>query len=447
MRWRALYHLTTRPRLSFAAKVACLNRPSVNRPIAREHARIWYNALPFVPTENIVKNIVLSLSSETIAMRECMIGALEYANTQRDWNLTILPDPRGKTAHGLTPRFVQNALRTGVDGVITGLSARAPGFDALMSSGIPVVLNNAPPDWVRPADTPVTLVHNDDLAIGRMGARYLHARGAFRAYGFVREPAKNFWSTYRCRGFDLELSRQDVFPHVFNPAQATLADWLRRLPKPAAVMLSTDLMAEPVFNACRRLRISIPSQIAVLGVDNDELLCKSCRPALSSIQPDHMGMGRRAAEELHRLMKTRKPGNEVFIPSKDLVERASTRTIPPAGHLVEQALAYIREHVREGLTVARVATHLKVSPSLLRTRFRTCYGQSVQDILIETRLQAAQELLKDPTRRITEIAEKAGFASLERMAHLFRERLNTTPSKWREAHVRLEPARHHAQPD
>ena len=407
---------------------------------------IWYNAASFVANQNNVKNIVLSLSSQTIAMRECMIGVLEYANTQRDWNLTILPDPLGKTVRGLTPRFVQNALRRSVDGVITGLTVRTAGFDALVNSGLPVVLNNAPPDWVRPPDAPIALVHNDDLAIGRQGARYFRSRGAFRAYGFVREFAKNFWGTYRCRGFDLELSRHASHPHVFNPAPATLADWLRDLPKPAAVMLSTDLMAEAVFNACRRLRLSVPNQVAILGVDNDELLCKSCRPALSSIQPDHTEMGRRAAEELHRLMKTRKPGNEIFIPSKDLVERASTRTIPPAGHLVEQALAYIREHVREGLTVARVATHLKVSPSLLRTRFRTCYGQSVQDILIETRLQAAQELLKDPTRRITEIAEKAGFASLERMAHLFRERLNTTPSKWREAHVRLEPARHHAQP-
>ncbi len=398
--------------------------------------------IKLTPAEDTVKNIVLSLSSKTVAMRECMIGVLEYANTRRDWGLTILPDPMGKTAHGLTPRFVQNALRTGVNGVITGLFARTPGFDALMSSGIPVVLNNAPPDWVRPADAPVTLVHNDDLAIGRMGAHYLHSRGAFRAYGFVREPAKNFWGTYRCRGFGLELSRQDVFPHVFNPAQTTLADWLRDLPKPAAVMLSTDLMAEPVFNACRRLRISIPNQIAILGVDNDELLCKSCRPALSSVQPDHMDMGRRAAEELHRLMKTRKPHDEIFIPPKDLVERASTRTIPPAGHLVEQALAYIREHVQDGITAARVAKHLKVSPSLLRTRFRTCYGQSVKDILIEARLQAAQELLKDPTRSVTEIAQEAGYSSLERMSHLFRERLNTSPTKWRKTVAQLSPDHH-----
>lgn len=382
-----------------------------------------------------MKTIVISLSSKTIAMRECMIGILEYANTQRDWELTILPDTRGETAQGLTPRFVREAMRNGVAGFISGHTIRSAGFDALVSSGLPVVLNNAPSGWNRPKNAPITLIHNDDITIGRTGSRHFLSIGNFRSYGFVREEENNYWGTYRCRGFDLELSRHGIRPHVFDPAQTSLADWLLGLPKPAAVMLSTDLLAADIFSTCRKLHIAIPEQISVLSVDNDELLCKSCNPTLSSIQPGHMEMGRRAAKELHRLMDGKKPNHDIFIPPCGIVDRMSTRSIPPAGHLIENGLAYIREHFRDGISVSDVAKHLKISPSLLRMRFRACHGQSVQNVLLDMRLQAAKELLKDPTLSISDVAERTGFASLGRLSHFFRERLGQSPSKWRKANI------------
>ena len=382
-----------------------------------------------------MKTIVISLSSKTIAMRECMIGILEYANTQRDWELAIVPDTSGETEHGLTPRFIREAIRNGASGFISGHTILSAGFDALVSSGLPVVLNNAPSGWERPRSAPITLIHNDDISIGRTGARHFLSIGNFRSYGFVREEEKNYWGTCRCRGFDLELSRHGSLPHVFDPTEMSLADWLQKLPKPAAVMLSTDLLAADFFHECRKLHIAIPGQISVLSVDNDELLCKSCNPTLSSVQPGHMEMGRRAARELHQLMDGKKPGHEIFIPPCGIIDRMSTRSIPPAGHIIENGLAYIREHFRDGISVSDVATHLKISPSLLRMRFRACHGQSVQDVLLDTRLQAAKKLLKDPTLSISDVAERAGFASLGRLSHFFHERLGQSPSKWRKANT------------
>ena len=148
-----------------------------------------------------------------------------------------------------------------------------------------------------------------------------------------------------------------------------------------------------------------------------------------------MEMGRRAAKELHRLMDGKKPNHDIFIPPCGIVDRMSTRSIPPAGHLIENGLAYIREHFRDGISVSDVAKHLKISPSLLRMRFRACHGQSVQDVLLDMRLQAAKELLKDPTLSISDVAERTGFASLGRLSHFFRERLGLSPSKWRKANI------------
>ena len=378
-----------------------------------------------------MKNIVISLSSETIAMRECIIGILEYTNRQRDWNITILPDPIGKTIRGLTPQFVHDAVASGVNGVITGTAISSEGFDALVSSGLPIILNNNPAGWNRPYGTNITTVHSDDIAIGKIGAQYLKSHGAFRSYGFVREPSKNFWGTYRCRGFDLELSKHGIRPHLFDSSHMTLAEWILQLPKPAAVMLSTDLLADAFMRECRKLRISVPHQVAVLGVDNDEVLCKSCNPTLSSIQPDYREMGRCMARELHRKMTAKTNCRDIFISPQGIVERMSTRSMPPAGHIIDNGLAYIREHFHEGISAADVAAHLKISQSLLRMRFRSCYGQSVQDAILELRMRSAKELLKDHTKAVSDVAHETGFSSLERMSHFFRERLGMSPSKWR----------------
>jgi len=384
-----------------------------------------------------MKHIIVFLSSEGCAMRECIVGILNYVRTaKRNWDVSLVPDPLGVTESGLTPKRIAKAVREGVDGVITGLHRDTPGFRALVASGIPTVLNNFPPDWKFDRSLPITCVQNDDAAIGRMAARYLRDKGNFASYAFVPDRRKCSWSTYRRRGFGLELANAGIRPVTFDHRRDKMDDWLVRLPTPAAVFAVSDNTAINVISACQRLGLAIPSQVSVVGVDNDELYCNAVRPSLTSIHPNHVEQGRRAASELDRLMRSRRSNGEIVIPPIRIVERHSSRTIPPAGHLIAKGLAYINRHCCEGISASDVALHLGVSKQLLRLRFMTMHGRSVRDVILEKRLVAAKRLLAHGRCTVAAVAARTGFGSPCRFSHFFRQKTGMTPLAWRKANAR-----------
>lgn len=381
-----------------------------------------------------MKKVIVSLSSNSNAMRESIIGVLHFVNSVHDWNLTIIPDPLGVTKEGLTLETVSAAIKAGIDGVITGVDRDTPGFRALLQSGIPCSLVNHPANWQPNPGHPVAILHNDDIGIGRLGAKYLHAKGIFQSYAFLPSPEKCFWSTFRRRGFELELAKYELRPFAFNHKQNELDEWISTLPKPAAILSVSDNYALNVLESCRRLRLGVPAQVAVLGVDNDEIYCSTSKPTLSSIHPNHVELGYRAAVELNRLMSGKPPRKVSFVPPIKIIERGSTRTIPPAGHLIREGLFFIKNHYHEGITARDVAKHLGVSESLLRLRFRTTHGKCVRDILLDTRLRAAQRMISSTGKPLSRIARESGFSSSCRLSHAFAERLGTSPGKWRKSH-------------
>lgn len=365
-------------------------------------------------------------------MRECIIGILNFVQSRRcDWNLSIIPDPSGKTENGLTPTNVEKLVKDGVDGVITGIYHDTPGFRALVSSGIPTVLNEFPPNWKRDRQLPITCILNDNKAIGKMGAKYFLKNGVFSSYGFIPDRRKCSWSTYRRRGFELELAESNIHPLTYSFKKEQLDKWLLRLSKPAAVFVVNDNTAVNVMTTCKRLGIEVPDQLSIIGVDNDEIYCNSLQPTLTSIHPNHLEQGRRAAAELDRLMRTRRSNGEIYIDPIRVVERHSTRAIPPAGHLIKQGLSYISKHYQEGISASDVARHLGISEQLLRLRFKTIYGQSVRDLILEKRLDAAKSLLTKTDDPISTIAKHTGFSSACRFSHYFRQVTALSPQSWR----------------
>ena len=381
-----------------------------------------------------MKNVLVSLASDSNAMRECLIGIFEHINAGHSMSVQLISDPAGTTGLGLTPQTVDEALAAGLAGAITGIGFETPGFLRLAASGVPLVLNNRPPRWRPPDGSLVSFVRSDDIAVGRMGARHLRAQGRFRSYAFVPCASRNFWSTLRRRGFELELFQHGIRPRVFRPNGKTLGQWLATLPKPAAVMAATDLTARNVIEACRQAKVKIPVQVAVLGVDNDEIICQSTRPTLSSVQPGNVELGRRCAAELLRLTQGAATGRLVTIPPVRVVERLSTRTIPPSSYLIETAIDYIRGNLDKGISARDVAQALHVSESLLRLRFRSVLGKSVRDHILTQRIEKAQKLLIGTSLPIGRIAHETGFASGCRLSHAFQERLGVSPTLWRARH-------------
>ena len=374
------------------------------------------------------KKVIVAFTLGGSAGRSCLSGVFDFVNAGHDWNIQFVQNP-----DELTPQFIRKAMRDGVNGIITGFRERTDGLTELENAPFPVVFTDYPKNETPKAGCNNFLIRNDDVAIGRDGARHLRSRGTFQSYAFIPTQTPTRWSTLRERGFRLQLGESGIIPKRLHPGH-DLAKFLADLPKPAAVMTATDYCAVQVIEACRAAKLSIPEQIAVVSVDNDELLCNTSRPTISSIQPDHEGLGRIGAEVLNRMMTGRKMPKNVptHIKSIGVIERDSTRVVPPAGYIIREALAYIRSDATRGIDVEDVVRHVGVSRRLLYLRFKQMNGKSIHETILDTRLAAAKRKLSETNLPLARIAADCGFGSANRLSHVFFERFNAYPTDFRD---------------
>ena len=370
----------------------------------------------------------MSLSANSVASREFLTGVLNYVNAGHDWRINFQQNP-----NDLTPQLLKSFVRDGLDGIVTGINRATPGYRTMIGLGIPLALNNFPSELPPPDSPNIAVLRNDELAIGRAAARLLRSKGSFRAYAVMPPEERAYWSVLRERGFRLELGKSRIVPIRFRLRETQLGAWLKSLPRPVAVFASYDMVAAKVLEACRVEKLRVPEQVAVVGVDNDEVVCNAMRPTLSSVHPNHVELARRAAEELDRLMHGRRMSapNPILIPPIGIVERDSTRAVPPAGFLIREGLAFIRENACKGIDVKDVARHLGVSESLARLRFRTVHGRSIRDEILDTRLSAVKRLLRNTSDSLEAIAKKTGFSSGCRLSHFFKTETGLSPRAWR----------------
>ena len=385
------------------------------------------------------RKVIVAFTLGGSAGRSCLSGVFDFVNAGHDWNIQFVQNP-----DELTPQFIRKAVRDGLDGIITGFRERAAGLTELENAILPVVFTDYPKNEMPRAGRNNFLIRNDDISIGREGAKHLRSRGTFQSYAFIPTQTPTRWSTFRERGFRLQLGENGIIPKKFHPGR-DLTKFLSALPKPAAVMTATDYCAVQVIESCRTAKLSVPEQIAVVSVDNDELLCNTSRPTISSIQPDHEGLGRIGAEILNRMMTGRKMPKNVptHIKSLGVIERDSTRVVPPAGYIIREALAYIRSDAVKGIDVEDVVRHVGVSRRLLYLRFRQMHGKSIHETILETRLAAAKRKLSETNLPLARIAADCGFGSANRLSHAFFERFNVYPTYFRDqSKVKRDKSRH-----
>ena len=237
-----------------------------------------------------MKKVLVALSARSVASREFLTGVFSYVNAGHDWNITLAQDP-----YALTSRFLKAMMRDGLDGIVTGFNKVTPGYRTLIKLGIPIALNNFPSELPPPNRADIVVLHNDEIAVGRAAARLLRSKGIFRSYAFIPGDERSYWSVFRERGFRLELAKQRLIPVTFRRKRMELGEWLKSLPKPVAVFAAFDMIAAQALAVCKMKRLRMPEQVAVIGVDNDEVVCNAVRPTLSSVQPNHVELARRAA--------------------------------------------------------------------------------------------------------------------------------------------------------
>lgn len=364
--------------------------------------------------------------------RDIQRGIFEYLDqTGCDWDLRLIPTDE---AHLVFNSEIPSAFDR-CAGVILTVELDPSIMDSLAASAIPTVAVGIRHAKLEARTHSIAFIRNDNLSIGRLAAEHLLSLGKFNSYAFIPArgiPQSQYWSNERRAGFVRALQKANVKPLIL-PDGADIIPWLSALPKPAAILAAYDTLGAEISHACTEANIRIPQSVAILGVDNDDLICRQCHPALSSVLPGHHEMGYAAARELHRLMtrKSERAHPRIFvIPPKDIIVRDSTRLLPPAAILVHRMKDFIRFNATKGISVSDVVRHVRVSRRLAELRFQETEGLSLRKAIEARKLALAQHLLARGNRSVTTIARECGFTSGNQLTRVFKLRYGQSIRAW-----------------
>ena len=425
-----------------------------------------------------MKQIAIQIETSRAYGRALMEGISAYAQERGDWKLRLLPNESDLTEalagfDGLILRLVDPMVRSQI------VTANIPAVD---------VFGDSPPDSNgdsprNPGDSPrysIPICDGNHEKTGKMAAEFFVGRG-FRNFGWCGIDGLTF-SDRRgaafCAAIEGTVPRipegtvpvdsqgtvpkdfQGTGPKVFRyvrpkrlkadasvfygerldliPDAKELATWLHRLPKPIAVFCCHDYRAYQLMLVATDLKLRIPQDIAILGVDNDTTLCSFAPVPLSSIDPDAFRVGYSAARLLDAQMLN-PPAKRVhapfLTPPKGIVERESTEIVPEHEQWVSDALMFIEKNAVRGISAADVIAKTGKSSTYVERIFRKELGKSVLERILEVRMEVARELLRTTDLQIKAVAARAGFSSPQYFCRSFLAATGMTPKTYREGTV------------
>ena len=320
---------------------------------------------------------------------------------------------------------------------------------ALAATGKPVI----DVYYDKPRDG-FAIVKTNHARVGRIAAQHFIER-KFQHFGFCGFSGGRF-STYcliayrralRLAGHTCEtyLPRNDVryefdaaslIAEILSPAPdaAALLKWIAAVPKPIAVFCPNDLRAWQLLQVCKDAGLDVPRDVAILGLDNDAIVCGFCQPMISSIDPDTPAIGRESARTLAEIISHPRMMKRPIIRQVNpigVAERASTETYPLKPEWLSDALVFIHRHVADGISAEDVFRHLGLSHTIVSREFRRTLDTTVQKEIAKSRLDEARHLLKATSLSVNEIAVRAGFASNTYFLHSFSAAHGISPLEYR----------------
>lgn len=324
------------------------------------------------------------------------------------------------------------------DGIIARIRDVAMA-EALLATGVPIVELRR-----QVVEFPLPAVHCDDEALGRLAVGHFQERG-FREFAFCGRPEAR-WSDLRETGFRSGLAEQGYGCHTYTWPRRTraltweqeqddVAAWLASLPHPVGVLACNDIRGLQVLDACRRIDLPVPERVAVLGVDNDVVLCELSDPPLSSIDQDLERIGYEAAALLDRLMGGATAGPEpILVEPLGIVTRLSTEIVAIDDPAVAKAVRLIRQNACDRKGIDHLAERIGVSRRVLQRRFKTLTGRTLQDEIAGAQLARLMQLLAETDLKLETVAAKAGFAYIGYMCSFFKKKTGMTPGEYRRLH-------------
>jgi len=381
--------------------------------------------------------VALLIESSRSYGRELLMGIAKYVRIHGPWSVEF---EEGDPAE----QFPQWFGRWKWNGIIARVSTPAMA-GIIRQAGVPVVdLSGSLPDSDFPR------IRSDENAVGKMAAEHLLERG-FKHFAFCGFNGTD-WSDMRRASFEGRVSEAGFACKVFaNPGptksfsisdyeehgelhERDLMRWLQTLPKPCGLMACNDARGRQVLNCCREVGVAVPDEVAVIGVDKDEIFCELSDLPLSSVILNTQQIGFEAAALLAKLMVGQKIGApSIVVQPMGVMARQSTDVLAIDDRHIATALRHIREHACDGLDVDSLLSAVPLSRSVLERRFSQILGTSPKVEILRVRLERVCRLLAESDLSLAEVAEKAGFEHPEYMSRLFKKKIGITPGEFRKS--------------
>lgn len=290
-------------------------------------------------------------------------------------------------------------------------------------------------------------VATDNYALIRLAFEHLMKKGITHiAFYNISETQERRWAAERERAY-YDLTKKHFFsPQVYNDydpaiqnrdtALVSLTTWMKTLPANSGIIAVTDSRARHLLQAAALAGLRIPQDIAVIGIDNEELVNYLSRISLTTVVQGTRQIGFTAA----RLLQTQLEHGEqswkrIVVPPAGIKERMSTNVMHTSDPLVGLALKFISENIHRQLKVSHVINYLSISRTLLDNKFQRALSCKVHTVIIREKLRRCQTLLKNNTIPISDIPQLAGFPSINYFYNFFRREMSITPAQYRQQHA------------
>lgn len=379
---------------------------------------------------NPSRKVALLIETSNRYGRDLLYGVRDWMREGGRWAVRFTEQARGAAV----PSWLADWRG---DGIIARVDSPAIAA-ALRRTRLPVVDVSAERDASE-----FPRVSIDNAAVARLAAEHL-ARKGFSHFAYCGDE-RFLWSRQRGAEFVRGVKAAGHACAAFTPGpkarpapgsdaeHRAIAEWIAGLPKPVGIFACYDGRAQQVLEACQSRGLHVPDDVAVLGVDNDEVLCELCTPPLSSVQPNARRTGFEAAAMLARMMAARRSvrAETRYVEPVRVVERQSTDVVSVADARVAAALKFIRQHACEGINVADVLRAVPTSRTLLEKKFQALLGHSPHRQIVHAKIERARHLLVESEVSIAVVAELAGFSDASYLSVAFRRETNESPYAYR----------------
>ncbi len=374
--------------------------------------------------------VLLIFDTSGAASRRTMRGIARYASLHGPW--IFLREPPFYLATLGGQRRISKKLpdprKQDVDGIIAHIPYTKKGRQ-IIQPDVPAVVSPYAQEHFPDYYNLVT----DDRQVGIMAAEYFVERNfrnfaycGYRDMSWSQKREKAFKKYLTQKGFKVQVYKSS---HIKTPKKSDgtdedtmLAKWLKSLPTPLALMACNDDRAQDLTEACKIAGLHVPHDVAVLGVDNDDLVCDLTNPLISSISVNNEKAGFEAAQLLEQLMEGQKPSTkQIVCHPTHIVTRQSTDVFAIDEPEIASAVRFIDEHANENIKVDDVANAALLSRRVLEYRFKKTVGRTVLSEIRRVRAEHIARLLVETDMSIVEISENLNFTRIEHIARYFRQ--------------------------